>query len=357
MTFPSRFRALSPAFSALLLAAMMLITLFSAVGISPPPPHAAKPKLTGIANMSDRQLYGYIIEDMQHGKSYYQAVAFEHRRGHYPLKPFLTVRLPTLAWVSATLGTQGTFVALIALLLTTLLTWFHRMEHEQVDKRAIYASTVTMAASAIILLAPTLSFFHEAWAALLIALSLALWNPNKVWPSLIAGLAAALIREMALAYLFLMIATALYERQPREALKWLIVLGIAALFLYVHALHVNAIALPSDGKSGGWMGMRGWSGFIRSCVQATPFFYFPVWLGRAFMPLCLFGWASWNTSIGLRTAGMLGGFTLMMMLFGREDNFYWGLLLTPLFASGLVFACLALWQLVKQLRPARVLTP
>ncbi len=47
----------------------------------------------------------------------------------------------------------------------------------------------------------SMGLFHEAWAGLLIALSLALRTEKRFWSAALVGLLAALVRELALPYL------------------------------------------------------------------------------------------------------------------------------------------------------------
>ena len=61
---------------------------------------------------------------------------------------------------------------------------------------------------------------HEVWAGTLIAISLALHRPNH-WSWSVAAAALALaIRELALPYVLLMAAFALYRRSWRELGAW-----------------------------------------------------------------------------------------------------------------------------------------
>ena len=51
----------------------------------------------------------------------------------------------------------------------------------------------------------------------------------------------------------------------------------------------------------------------------------------------MFGWASWNDPLGLRMALTLAGYAAVIGLFARGDNFYWVLLVAPVFLAGLAF--------------------
>ena len=55
----------------------------------------------------DLKLYDIAIARIRRGENYYRFIVAEHRRAHYPVRPGLAVRLPTLAYVDAALGVDG----------------------------------------------------------------------------------------------------------------------------------------------------------------------------------------------------------------------------------------------------------
>jgi hypothetical protein len=63
------------------------------------------------------------------------------------------------------------------------------------------------------------------------------------------------------------------------------------------------------------------------------------------VPLALLGWAGVRGATGERIALLLLGYAAGLMLVGRPDNFYWGILIAPLLPIGLAFAPRALLDL------------
>ena len=55
----------------------------------------------GHGGTADIALYGAIVDSLRHGGAYYAVVADALRQGGYPLHPFMTFRLPTLAVIEA----------------------------------------------------------------------------------------------------------------------------------------------------------------------------------------------------------------------------------------------------------------
>ena len=76
------------------LAALLVVLAVIAAGLrietsaAPPAP----------AGNGDLALYARTIERLRHGEPYYPAITSELRANNYPLRPFVTVRLPTLSW-------------------------------------------------------------------------------------------------------------------------------------------------------------------------------------------------------------------------------------------------------------------
>jgi hypothetical protein len=182
---------------------------------------------------------------------------------------------------------------------------------------------------------PVLVLFHESWAALLIALSLALWQPGRWRVAVIIGIIATFFRETAAAYLLLMLAGAIFDRRWREAFGWGAGLLIFTWVLWLHAGAVAGVTSAADAASPGWSGLGGWPLFLSAVKASSPLTIAPTWIAQLLIPLSLIGWASWANPVGLRVTGLLCGYGLMIMLFARPDNWYWALLLCPLLLAGL----------------------
>jgi hypothetical protein len=298
------------------------------------------------APVGDAQLYQNIIDRVARGENYYKAAAGQHREGGFPLRPFVTVRPPTLAWTTATLGPMLTQVLAIVLIGSVLLSWFNVFRRDfEFDPAA--RATVMVTISSAALGVPVMILFHECWAALLIALSLALWRPNRYAASIAFGLLAVLIRDLAMPYLVLMAVAAAYDRRWREVGGWVLAGVIAGVALYVHAQAVAAILKPDDLVSPGWTGMGGWAFFVTAISHMTTLLLLPDMVARIAVPLSLFGWLSWKSDHSLRVCGLLAGYATLIMVFARPNNFYWGLLIAPLLLVGLCFAPAGLRALLK----------
>lgn len=302
---------------------------------------------------ADQRLYERIVAEMRAGTPYYAAAAPALREGDYPLRPFAAFRLPTLASLLASLPDIAAYALLVALAGAALAAWTVslRPAFSRVAPAAI--ACVLLAASAAVTLQPAMIVFHEVWAALLIALSLALRRDHRWWPAVIAGLAAVLIRETALAYLLVMAGIALIERRWCELAAWGAAMALFAAVLVLHALQVVAVTSAADPASPGWMGLGGWRFLLSMTRLTTPLIQLPFGAAAMLVPLALLGWSAWRAPIAMRTLATLGGYAVIFMIFARPDNFYWGLLIAPLLLAGLAFVPAALADLLAAARAPR----
>ena len=156
----------------------------------------------------------------------------------YQRSSFLNWRLPTLATIEASLPSMLIARVVLALVGASAV-WLlsRRLPRAAVDQRlATLAAGFTMLPIWVI---GDILFMHEVWAGELIALSLALRSRDRWVPSLGVGLAAALVRELALVYLVAMLAVAMVSRRWRggDGTRTVaIVLVVGGLALHAHAV-------------------------------------------------------------------------------------------------------------------------
>lgn len=321
----------------LVLLALLLLGALTAVWSSVPPPAAAETQTSDSHRQRDVILYETIVASVRHGGEYYSVAAQELREGNYPLRPFVTFRLPTLAMVQAHLPPPAIPATLYLLAIATALAWFVRL-HEAVSRWVPLVVALLLLAGGMAVFVQTILWpFHEIWAGLLIALSLARRRPGRWIDAAAIGLMAALIRETAAAYLLIMAIFAWREGARREALGWLGALVLFAVALGFHAIAVGKVVTPLDTASPGWSGLLGFGFFVNSISASTALMLGPTWLQAILVALALFGWTSWRDPLALRAAALFAVFALLLSLFARADTFYWALMVAPAFLVGLAF--------------------
>jgi hypothetical protein len=334
-------------FAALIAAVLLLVgcsSFFESLD-SPPP---SRPGQYG-----DKQLYRDITAEVRHGTPYYRAAAEWHRDHSYPLKPGITVRLPTLTLVAAQVGWHWLRAIAFALLAAAALAWLQALRGKANRPERIAAAALVLGSAGMLTGDPMI--MHERWAGLFLALALALrigWR--EAWPASLAAVAAALaVRELALPFALLALAAALWERRWREALGWA---ALVALFAGLLALHLDLVAAevrPGDLASQGWTAFGGPTRAIAAVIETSPLQYLlpPFAMPLAILPLL--GWFGLNWRDARFCLALFAGYALMFALFARSDNFYWGAVVQPAWFVGLAFlprAAVRAWLAVRSKR-------
>lgn len=288
---------------------------------------------------TDAGLYQRIVARVQAGEPYHAAAIAEQRAHDYPVKPFVTVRPPALAWLIAKIGWPGASALLLALTVAACLAFTLALRAAATSAAEWLPAAALSALGAFLLGQPSMTMWHDIWTALLLMLALGLWRPHRAWPAVLAGLAAALIRELAIPFLLAMGFMALIDRRPREATLWAGALLVAGVALALHAHAVAALVLPGDPASQGWSGGGGWPLLLAMLRQTSLFGLLPApaIMTAILTPLALLGWIARGDALGRRVSLMLAGYGAMLMLFARPDNFYWSALIAPILPAGLAF--------------------
>ncbi len=300
----------------------------------------------------DLVLYRAINRRMDAGEGYYRAAAAEQRKQGYPLRPFVTFRLPTLALLHHALGRQLMTALLWGLIALVVLAWWVRLDGAFADPGRRVIGFMLVISGVALCWRQELIVLHDNWAGLCVSLSLALHRPGRAWPSMVMALAAVLIREIALPYALLMGAFAVWNRAWREVIGWGLVLVVACGVMVAHYGAVADVVTLADPASQGWAVFGGWPFFVLALRQCTALRGLPVALGAGLVPLAMLGWLAWASQAGLRGLLLIIGYVLIMMAAGRPENFYWGLLVAPAFLLGLAFIPPALADLWRAVRAA-----
>ena len=351
LTRPSRFAVMAQSAARATLAVIDIGIVATWLALAVP----TATRVTGSDHGTDMALYAGIVDGVRHGGPYYAVAADAMRAGNYPMKPFVTMRLPTLAVIAGAMPSFAVVAMLYALATATLLAWYRRLR-PALSQPALAIAMILLLGGMLAFFQAGLVLFHEIWAGLLIALSLALRRPGYWVEAVAFGLAAVLIRETAAPYLALMAVFALVEGSRREAVAWAMSLVVIAIVLVLHAQAVSFVVRPLDPASQGWDGMLGVGFVVRAIVDATALSLFPLAIAAPLVGIAVFGWTAWHDPIATRMTALLAGYGLMLGLFGRLDTFYWALLIAPASLVGMVFAVDGLRDLVRAASDGRRIT-
>ncbi len=287
---------------------------------------------------SDLSMYEGVIEGLRAGGDYYALTAQALRAGNYPLKPFVTFRLPTHAIVQAALPLHITTALLYLLALGVAVAWWSRLRPVLARPPARFSAGILIVAGLVAFVQASLVGFHEIWAALLVALALAIRTPERWVPSIAIGLIAMLVRETAALLPLVMIACAWRDGARREVAGWAIALLTFAAVIVAHAWAVSHVVGPLDPTSPGWSGLNGFGFFIRAFVGSTALQVLPLVLSAPVVVLAMIGWSAWRDPLGIRALLLFAGYAVAISIFARADTFYWALMPAPVLLIGLIFA-------------------
>lgn len=298
----------------------------------------------------DLAFYDRVIERIGHGENYYDFIVEEQRARDYPVRPGLAVRLPTLAWIHASLGEPAMIALAVALLFACIWAWWKRLGEEPGGGRFRLLGTALMAMGGSLGLNRSFFVLHELWAGMLIALAFGLHRPGRWGAALFVTALALALRELVLPFVLLMAAMAAWRKDWREAMAWIM---LVAVFAAIMAWHLSLIAVqevPSDPVGPDWLVLRGLSGWLGNIVLSSNLRLLPHELASPVVILMALGWAGWKSSAGTTGTFLYLGYGLAFMLGGRANNFYWGAVVAPAMFIGLAFLPMALPSLVRAAR-------
>ncbi|MFM5918252.1 MAG: hypothetical protein ACKOOL_12075 [Novosphingobium sp.] len=295
---------------------------------------------------TDMMLFRDIVAQVDAGKDYYTAAAETQRAHRYPTRPFVTIREPTLYVAASEFGwaalnrlemiLAGMVIVIWLLALPPPVMWAERL-----------IATGCVAVACLAPIATSLTPMSETWCGLLLALALGLmlWTRSRWWMPVIVITAALALRELALPFALLAAAFALWDRRWHELAAWGGVLAVFAAGLAWHAANVAAVQLPTDLHSPGWAGVLGLRGVLLALSNTTILHRLPSGYAQLIALLPALGWLSLSGRRGAFAALLLFGYALMIALFSRSDNFYWGFTMVPAWFAGLALVPRALGQL------------
>lgn len=297
---------------------------------------------------TDMMLYRDIVSAMHHGQTYYQAATATQRAHNYPTRPFVTVREPTLYWLAAQHGWRWLNRIEIGLLIAAVLVWVFALP-APINLLEKLAAATLIGVAGIAPIATSITPMSEAWCGLLLtlALGLTLWRRAPWWLPVLVIAAALALRELALPFLLLAAAFAWWERRWKELAAWALVALLFGLGLALHAAQVAQVTRPTDLASVGWSGGLGLRGVLLALVNTTLLHLLPHRLALLIALLPVLGWGALDGRGGRFAVLLLGGYALMIALFARSDNFYWGFLMLPAWFAGLALVPRGVLQLAR----------
>jgi hypothetical protein len=334
-------------------AAWALLLLIAALTAVEALPHAS-PRLVhlGPPGYDDRYFQRSVADKVARGDNYYTAAAAEQRANSYPTSPPQVFREPTLTWWLALLQIQPIRRgALIILLVLATIAMREALDSTTIPRPLRLPVTVMQVTGFAIAWHRIQVYQHEVWAALLIALSLALYRPRRYLISVCIAVLACLVRELALPFIWVMLAFAIYERRWREATAWVTGMMVFLVLFAIHLYVASGLSRPGDIISSGWFYVGGWNFVVETAKKNELLFFCSNWIVAGAVCLGLIGLGGWRDPWVSRAALIVGGYMIAFLFVGRPDNNYWGYLYSPLLPLGWLLAPVALYDLAARVAP------
>jgi hypothetical protein len=301
----------------------------------------------------DMALFRAIVARVHAGEFYYDADFAERTARGYPLASVFNSRMPLSLWLLAVVPDHRLGKGLMVLLaLAAAGTLFRAMLRDEPEHPGrAFGGLLLLTGPLLLCGLGDIYFMPVLWAGVLIALSVGLYGLERPVTAAAAGVAALLMRELAMPYVVLCAAWAWRERRPRELLVWGV--GLAAwLAFFAWHCHEVVCRIPPGARAhaAGWVQWGG-AAFVISTVRMNVYLLVSApWVAALYFAAAMLGLASWNSRFGTRVGLTVSLYVAGMAVVGLPVNAYWGLVTAPLVALGAARAPVALAECWQRLR-------
>jgi len=305
-------------------------------------------------------MYQRVVQRLQTGENYYDALGSELRNGKYPSKSVFNWRSPFHLMALAVMTEPVSRYMLAAFALAaSILAGMATNRGGGPGAVQILVTMVALSECFIFDRGLHLYVFAEVWAGVFITISVAAYALDW-WPAGVsAGIMALFLRELALPYVVVSWLIALRKRSRREFYAWTAgLLGWTVYFL-IHSqfamshMREGDIALHAGpAQFLGWVRFGG-PRFLVETVRMSLLHTLPPWVAAATLTIMLFGAAGWTTGIGQRVAAVVAVYMAAFSIVGLPVDQAWGALTNPVLAFGLVWFVPAMRDLIGALFRSR----
>jgi hypothetical protein len=313
----------------------------------------------------DLALYRELILAVRGGANYYDAAREAIPRYGFPISSPLNWRLPTYAWLFATLPNKCWIQALLLFLAIAGL-WLSFLAISRQSSIGHAGLTTFLLFGVIRWTFDGEAYLaQEVWATVLLLISISahalIDRPKPALLlssapprlrvklpslyssiSLAAGLSALFFRELALPYCGIACLLAAWNRRWLDAATWAV--GIVAFFAFL-AWHIDQVHAQLAGTEvaaaaglAQWLRFGGLNFVLLTTRMNSLLFAAPPFLLWLYLLAALVGLSSRRDDTSHLACLTALAYLVTFAFVGRPENFYWGLLPAPLLAFGVAFA-------------------
>ena len=286
---------------------------------------------------SDLDFYKKVTKEISQGKGYYETLATELPKHQFPTSSVFNWRPPLPLWSIGKLGKACslTVFALLGVALFVLGTVLLRRDGGLAGG---LLGGLMLSSVAMLGFMPDLMHAPILWGAVLIGISVTLFGWERPRLAVLIGVLGAFFRELAIGYSLTMLCFAIWNRNYRESLHW--VVGIAAFAIYYafhcHQVSQQVVQAPIDQDSN-WLQFHGLAIVVGASQMLGYLLLAPQWVSALWLSLVVLGWWGADREWEKRAALTGAAYFAVFMLVGQEVNQYWGQLIAPFMCLG--FGC------------------
>jgi hypothetical protein len=270
-------------------------------------------------------LYARVIDRVRRGETFYSAYGDELRRGHYPIASVIGWRTPllyiALARVPDRIARSAMRITMVAAIGVGI--WAAAPVIPRILVGVLLAGALGSTWD------PAAPLFTEAWAAILMTISVGLYLRGKDMPGATVALVALFIRELVGPYVAVCAVSALRRRRWNEIALWAI--GAAAYMAY-YAWHIRAVhahQLPTDAALVGPWTRGGGLSFLLLTLRANVLLInLPAIVLVVLLVFAIIALRRTPPSV----AASLVIYTTVFLFVGDASRAYWGTVTAPLWA-------------------------
>jgi len=279
----------------------------------------------------DIDLFSAVVARIRAGERYYDAMGTELRQRRYPTASVFNWRTPLLYSAIAAIGPGSVHAVLVCLALALLVLTVVVLGKRHAAPLMVGLFVQVGAVVAVMVSSATL--LTEAWAGVLLALSVCAYQMRAWRTAAGLGLLALFVRELAAPYVVLCAFLALRNKRWDEVTIWSA--GALAYSIYFgwHVHEVRALQGPGDlAQAYSWLYGGGPAFLLRTLRTNAWLLVSPPWIPSAsgLLAILLAACAWTHTAPHLRATVLV--YVVMFIIVGQPFNYYWGLLTAPTWA-------------------------
>jgi hypothetical protein len=188
-------------------------------------------------------------------------------------------------------------------------------------------------------------YLPELWAGILLLLSILSYSLGAVRLAVCCAIIAVCARELAMPYVLVCVAFAIYERRMEEVRWYAAGLAIFAAYYIAHVVVARMHIQPSDmAHARSWVAFGGWPFVVSLTALGGWHILLPRWTGAIGAVLVAASiWSRADRHLKIMAATYLSLFCVV----GQPFNNSWGLLLGPAWGLASAYGVLGLQRLLR----------